>query len=40
MTDPFWAGFVVGATLGVFVALVSVALALIWVWEGCPKDKH
>jgi len=37
MIPEFWSGFLAGAVLGFVITLASVALALIWVWDGCRR---
>ena len=37
MIPEFWSGFLAGAVLSSVVTMAAVAIALIWVWEGCRK---
>jgi len=37
MIPEFWSGFLAGAVLSFVGTMAAVAIALIWVWEGCRK---
>jgi hypothetical protein len=37
MIPEFWSGFLAGAVLSFVGTMAAVAIALIWVWEGCRR---